>query len=290
MRYADRDGNIYEEENGQDRLLHWMYTTMAGRVSLKILTRPWVSRLGGAFLSSPISKCLIKGFIKNNHIDMSEYEEKNYKSYNEFFSRKIKEGKRSFPEDKTILGSPCDCKISVYPIEEKTSFVVKDTRYTLDSLIRNRKIARHFQGGYAVILRLTVDDYHRYCYFDDGIKSENHRIEGVYHTVNPIANDHVKIYKENTREYTLMKTKHFGDALQMEVGALMVGKIVNHDGAGSMRRRIEKGYFQFGGSTIILLLEKDKVEIREELLERTKNQCETKIRQGEMIGKALVRP
>lgn len=94
-----------------------------------------------------------------------------------------------------------------------------------------------------MILRLTVDDYHRYCYFDDGIKSENHRIDGVYHTVNPIANDHVKIYKENTREYTLMKTKHFGDALQMEVGALMVGKIVNHDGAGSMRRGIEKGIF-----------------------------------------------
>ena len=71
MRYADRDGNIYEEENGQDRLLHWMYTTMAGRASLKILIRPWVSKLGGAFLSSPISKCLIKGFVKNNHIDMS---------------------------------------------------------------------------------------------------------------------------------------------------------------------------------------------------------------------------
>ena len=66
MRYADRDGNIYEEENGQDRLLHWMYTTMAGRASLKILIRPWVSKLGGAFLSSPISKCLIKGFVKNN--------------------------------------------------------------------------------------------------------------------------------------------------------------------------------------------------------------------------------
>ena len=126
MRYADRDGNIYEEENGQDRLLNWMYTTMAGRSSLKILTRPWVSKLGGAFLSSPISKCLIKGFIKNNHIDMSEYEEKNYKSYNEFFSRKIKEGKRPFPEDKNILGSPCDCKVSVYPIEENTSFVVKN--------------------------------------------------------------------------------------------------------------------------------------------------------------------
>ena len=169
MRYADRDGNIYVEENGRDRLLHWMYTTMAGRASLKILIRPWVSKLGGAFLSSPISKCLIKGFVKNNHIDMSEYVKKPYKSYNEFFSRKIKTKKkkntkknkkkiRPFPKDKTILGSPCDCKVSVYPIEEKTSFVVKDTRYTLDSLIRNRKIARHIQGGYAVILRLTVDD------------------------------------------------------------------------------------------------------------------------------------
>lgn len=86
MRYADRDGNIYEEENGQDRLLNWMYTTMAGRSSLKILTN-LVSKLGELSLSSPISKCLIKGFIKNNHIDMSEYEEKNYKSYNEFFKK-----------------------------------------------------------------------------------------------------------------------------------------------------------------------------------------------------------
>ena len=50
MRYADRDGNIYEEENGQDRLLHWMYTTMAGRASLKILIRPWVVQTRGAFL------------------------------------------------------------------------------------------------------------------------------------------------------------------------------------------------------------------------------------------------
>ena len=142
MKYADRDGNIYEKENGQDRLLNYMYTTMAGRASLKILTKPWVSKLGGVFLSSPISRYLIKGFIKNNHIDMSEYEKKKYRSYNEFFSRKIKEGKRPFPEDRTILCSPCDSKVSVYPIEDHTSFVVKDTRYTLDSLIRNRKIAR----------------------------------------------------------------------------------------------------------------------------------------------------
>ena len=286
MRYADRDGNIYEEENGQDRLLNWMYTTMAGRYSLKILTRPWVSKLGGAFLSSPISKCLIKGFIKNNHIDMSEYEEKNYKSYNEFFSRKIKEGKRPFPEDKNILGSPCDCKVSVYSIEENTSFVVKNTRYTLDSLIRNRKIARHFQDGYAVILRLTVDDYHRYCYVDSGTKTGNRIIKGVLHTVNPAANDAVPIYKENTREYSMLHSDNFGKILMMEVGAMMVGRIVNYHGRGHVKRGQEKGRFEFGGSTVVLCVQRNKVRFDKDIIENTSNGIETIVKMGERIGKA----
>ena len=69
-------GIFTKKRMGKIVCFNWMYTTMAGRASLKILIRPWVSKLGGAFLSSPISKCLIKGFVKNNHIDMSEYEKK----------------------------------------------------------------------------------------------------------------------------------------------------------------------------------------------------------------------
>ncbi len=287
MKYADRDGHIYEEENAQDCFLKLLYSTFTGRFHLKILTRPWVSKLGGAFLSSPFSKCMIQSFIKKNKIDMNQYESKKYCSYNDFFTRKIKKGMRPLPEDENILFSPCDCKASVYPIKENTSFVVKDTEYTVESLLRNRKIAAHFQGGYAVILRLTVDDYHRYCYVDDGIKSENYFIPGVYHTVNPVANDYVPIYKENAREFSMMKTKHFGDMIQMEVGALMVGRIVNHHGYGPMKRGEEKGYFEFGGSTIVLLLQKDKVEIRQELLDRTQQLCETKIRQGDALGRSI---
>lgn len=82
-------------------------------------------------------------------------------------------------------------------------------------------------------------------------KSDNFFIPGIYHTVNPIANDYVKIYKENAREFTMMKTKHFGNVVQVEVGALMVGRIKNHQEAGSMKRGGEKGYFEFGGSTIV---------------------------------------
>lgn len=286
MKYMDQKGRCYEEETFQDEFLKFLYGTFLGRAKLKILTKPWVSRLGGLFLSTGFSKYLIERFIKKNKIDMREYEDRAYTSYNDFFTRRIKPGKRPLPEDENILFSPCDCKVSAYRIAENTSFCVKDTVYTVESLLRSRKIAGHFKNGYAVILRLTVDDYHRYCYIDNGKKSRNYYIKGTYHTVNPVANDYVSIYKENAREFTMMKTEHFGDAVQMEVGALMVGRIVNHHEEGIMRRGMEKGYFEFGGSTIVLLLRGDKVDIDECLLERTKNGCETKLKQGQRIGAA----
>lgn len=275
-------------EAAQDRLLHLLYCTAAGRLGLKVLTRPWISKLGGAFMSSPFSVGMISRFIRENQIDMSQYEPVCYRSYNEFFTRRIRPGMRPLPEDPNILFSPCDCKASVYLLDKEGTFVVKDTAYTAASLLRSRKIAGHFQNGYAVVLRLAVNDYHRYCYIDDGVKSENYFIPGVYHTVNPIANDYVKIYKENAREFTMMKTKHFGNVVQVEVGALMVGRIKNHQEAGSMKRGGEKGYFEFGGSTIVLLLQQDRVSIREDLIEETENQREIKILQGEMLGRAVL--
>ena len=289
MKCADRDEKEIRRGTGmgnaQDRFLNLLYSTTAGRTGLKILTRPWISKLGGAFMSSPFSVCMIRRFIEANDIDMSQYEPVRYRSYNEFFTRKIRPGLRPLPEDPDVLFSPCDCKVSVYPLDEGASFIVKDTEYTAASLLRSRKIAKHFKGGYAVVLRLTVDDYHRYCYIDDGIKSENYFIPGIYHTVNPIANDYAKIYQENAREFTMMKTKHFGHVVQVEVGALMVGRIRNLQGAGKMKRGEEKGYFEFGGSTVVLLLEQGRVSIREDLIRRTREQKETKILQGEPLGR-----
>lgn len=284
MKYIDQKGRFYEEETFQDKFLKLLYGTFLGRLKLKFLTMPWISRLGGVILNTSGSKCLIQRFIRKNRIDMREYEDRAYTSYNDFFTRRIRPGKRPLPEDENILFSPCDCKASVYRISEDTSFCVKDTVYTVESLLRSKKIADHFMNGYAVILRLTVDDYHRYCYIDNGVKSRNYFIKGKYHTVNPVANDYASIYKENAREFTMMKTEHFGHAVQMEVGALMVGRIVNHHEEGPMRRGMEKGYFEFGGSTIVLLLQGDKVVIDQCLLDRTKDGCETKIKQGQRLG------
>lgn len=288
MKYIDREGRITIEDSGQDRLLKWMYTHCLGRGILKVLVRPGISKAGGWFLDRSCSCLFIPSFIKSNAINMNDYEPQQYKSYNEFFTRQIKRENRPIAEGEHTLISPCDGKLSVYPItqEEKSRFCIKDTLYTLESLLRSKRLAKRYEGGYACVFRLTVDDYHRYCYVDDGNKSGNFRIPGIFHTVNPAANDAVPIYKENTREFSLLASAHFGTILMMEVGALMVGRITNYHGACKVRKGQEKGRFEFGGSTVILLFQKAAVTIEERLLRNTQYGYETVVKMGEKIGGA----
>ncbi len=269
---------------GQDAFLARLYGSAIGRALLKPLVSPVISKTAGWFLSTRLSKVFIKPFIKANHIDMSQFEDVPYRSYNEFFSRKIRPEARPICMDPAALLAPCDSKLTALPITEDAVFTLKHTPYTLESLLRSEALAKKYQGGHALIFRLTVDDYHRYCYIADGKKGENVRIPGVLHTVNPIANDHFPIYKENTREYSLLHTGTFGDVLMMEVGALLVGKIVNRHQAACVRRGQEKGYFQFGGSTVILLIERDAAVIDQDILENARQGLETVVRMGEKIG------
>ena len=284
MDYIDLQGKKVSNITNQDKLLSFLYTNIFGRMLLKPLIQPQVSKLAGRYLSSAHSKWLISKFIERNEINMDIYEECDYSSFNDFFTRKIKPDCRPVPEDLDVLISPCDCLATVYPIQENTTFSIKNTEYTLRSLLRSPRLAKRFRGGYAYILRLTVEDYHRYLYSVSGKQSKNYHIDGTFHTVNPIANDYLPIYKENTREYTVIHSKEFGDVLQMEVGALLVGKISNHKHSTVVTRGEEKGFFEYGGSTIVVLTQKGRVTPRSDLLTNSKNGYETKVLQAHPLG------
>ena len=285
IKTADRQGNIIEENTLQNRFLAWMYGHMLGRILLKPLICPKFSVLGGKLLSSKFSALFVKSFVKANHIDLSQCRKQSFTSFNDFFTRRLKAEARPLEKDGECFISPCDGRLSVYEIKENCSFQIKHTRYTTDSLLRNKKLAQSFKEGYAWVFRLSVEDYHRYIYVDNGAKSSNHRISGVFHTVNPVANDWCPIYKENTREYSLLRSENFGTLLMMEVGALMVGKIENHHGASAVKRGQEKGNFAFGGSTIILLTSRGKVTPDRDILKNSRHGIETKVRLGERVGK-----
>jgi phosphatidylserine decarboxylase len=288
MKLADRRGNIEECSSGQDRLLEWIYTHETGRFLMKGLINPHISEIGAAFLDSRASRVLIAWFIRKNKIPMYQYEQKKYRSFNEFFKRKALPGARRIIREPERLISPCDGRLSVYKIEENSRFQIKHTSYSTESLLKNEGLAKRYAGGYAWVFRLCVEDYHRYIYVDDGVKSENVKIPGVLHTVNPVANDSFPIYKENAREFSLLCSENFGTVLMMEVGAMMVGKIENRHQA-RVRRGQEKGNFAFGGSTIILLTQKGKAMPDPDIWENSLNGIETKVRLGESVGRGKKR-
>ena len=168
MIYVDRNGNRTKGTTGQDRLLKFIYTHTATRLLIRPFLSPWVSKLGGTFLSTRLSAVAIRPFVEKNQINLSQYEKQEFASYNEFFTRKIKAEERPVEMDEEVLISPCDGKVSVYPICEKGKFEIKHTAYTAEQLLQDAHLAKHYYGGWIYILRLTVDDYHRYCYVADG--------------------------------------------------------------------------------------------------------------------------
>lgn len=283
-----RSGETIVTNEKQNRLLKMLYGTAFGRALLKLLTLPAVSKAVGAFMDSPLSKPLIKKFIKSSGIDTSQYAMHDFRSYNEFFTRVVKDGCRPIDAVPNHLISPCDSKLTVYKIDDNKLFCIKDSLYSILDLLKSRSLAEKYCGGYCMIFRLEVDDYHRYCYIDSGRKSRNIFIRGELHTVNPIALEHCNIYKRNSREFTMMRTDNFGDVVQVEVGAMLVGRICNHHGKCSFRRGEEKGMFEFGGSTIVMLFERDRIAIDHDIWANSQNGIETVVKYGEKIGTSVI--
>lgn len=264
-------------------MLKFLYETAFGRLILKGLTAPGLSRAVGHFLDTKLSCIFIRPFVRNNGINLDDYYSDNFTCFNDCFCRRVKENRRPVDMDPSVLVAPCDGLLSAYEITDGLVVPVKQSRYSIADLLGGgldapeasgaadssegskvadsseaaRKLAAEFEGGLCLVFRLCVDNYHRYHYFDDGSKGRNVFIPGRLHTVRPIALRNRPVFVENSREYTVMDTVNFGRAVQMEVGAMLVGKIANNHEEHEFKRGEEKGCFLYGGSTVILLLKRN---------------------------------
>ena len=174
MQYADRTGRSLGGSTLQDRFLEDLYASFLGRMLIKPLVHPAVSKICGAFLDSPLSAPFIPGFMKSAGISTEGCETPaggRYRSFNAFFTRRMLPQARPFDARDHILCSPCDGFASVYPIHKNMRITIKHTEYTLDQLLRDSGLAARYTGGTALLLRLTVSDYHRYAYVDRGRRS-----------------------------------------------------------------------------------------------------------------------
>ncbi len=283
MKYIvrDREGNEYIEH--ESFAVNAFYGNPVGRSVVKVFSMPVFSKVAGKFLDGKTSRVMIKKFVKKNDIDVNEFEDKKYKSFNDFFTRKRKDLK--IKNEKNILVSPSDARLMVLKIDENGIFNIKGANYNISDLLDEDAIYNNFIGGDLLIFRLCKDDYHRYHYIDNGVQGKSVFIPGTLNTVRPIALRKVKVFKRNAREYTVLHTNNFDDVVQVEVGAILVGRIVNiHHGEYAFKKGEEKGYFEFGGSTIVLMFKKDIIELDEDIVNNSSEDVETLVKVGTKIG------
>lgn len=266
---------VTEEESAG---LKFLYNNVIGRFILKVVISKPIRNIYNKYMSSSLSKGKIKKFIKKNSINMNEYVDEEYSSFNAFFMRRIKDGKRKI-EDGLI--AVADSKLIVYKIDDNSSFKIKNSIYTVNELLQESN--DDYKGGYALVFRLCVDDYHHYVFPDKGEIKKSKYIKGALHTVQPIAFKKYKVFHENARVVTTLDCKNLGVVKYVEVGAMMIGKIVNEP-VKNFNKGDEKGHFEFGGSTIVLLIEKDKASINPDILRASEDGIETIVKMGNSIS------
>lgn len=275
--------DFYGNEPGNSKSVVFLCSSPFGRFLYNLTLFLQVPRIMGAFLRSPLSKFFIKGFVKKNNIDMSAFTGVKFKSFNDFFTRKDNSRKPELSPETLI--SPCDSALSVFNIEENSTFKIKGFDYTLKDFFETDEFDKTFSGGNALIFRLAATDYHRYCYIDSGSLEKNHFLKGKLYSVQPVCCRTFKVYTKNRRSWTILHTQNFGDVAQVEVGAFSVGGIKNHHENYSFSKGEEKGYFDLHGSTIVMLFRKNTIKLDEEILAQTANGKETIVKYGQPIGK-----
>ena len=301
IRYWNRDTGTEEIELVfGEGAVRWLYDTPIGhKLADWVLSRKLPSVLYGAYQSSGPSRSKIEPFIRNFKIPMEQYEPGPFASFNDFFIRKFRPGARPFVSDAAQMAAPAEARYLAFEsITADQRFPVKGQFLIAEALLGSRAAAEPFVGGPLLLARLCPVDYHRFHFPDDGEISKFWKIPGRLHSVNPLALRYRgEIFATNERQVSILETRSFGKLAYIEVGALCVGRIIQSWQSGSsvrgresqkeFLRGQEKGYFLFGGSTVIVLGEPGRWKPDADLLAHSAREQETLVELGASVASQL---
>ena len=297
--HSRRTGQLVEEKMqvyvrlGIRLLYQGAQNRMAGARARRILHNMTVKQ--GAKYDHPSSVHAIVPFMQFHGIQSDEFVDKieSFRTFNEFFCRKIMLDRRPIADrdDPRTLVSCADCRLIVFQsVEQATQLWIKGRDFSIARLLGDRYAKERPQSETPAVLvfRLAPQDYHRFHAPVDGVVGEPHWISGEYYTVNPMAiRSTIDVYGENTRVVIPIYTEHFGTVYAVAIGAMMVASIVLSVDAGAhIRRGDELGYFKFGGSTVVLILDTARVRLDQDLLVNSESCVETLVEMGMRVGRA----
>ncbi len=290
--YYDRTSRMFLTERVYaSGFLFWSYNSRLGRLATDVFFRKkFISLLYGWLYKRQLSRRKIKPFVQkmNVNLDESVCGLEDFKSFNDFFTREIDLSRRSINKNPHVCIAPVDGKILAYPfVEPDITFRIKQSIFNLLKFLCEDALVEKFAGGSMIISRLCLTDYHHFHFPDSGIPSKAIFIGGKYYAGGPYGFRRLTpFYTENYRMLTLFNSDHFGQIAFVEIGAFTVGSIQQRYQPGIyVAKGTRKGFFELGGSTIVLLFQKGAIELDKDLLINTRNEIETNVRMGDSIGK-----
>lgn len=287
--FRDRESaEIRRERVFGERGLHILYETWLGRQLSSIgPLQQLATAIYGRLQSLPLGQRKIRTFVDELGIDLSEAERpiEVYRNLNEFFMRKLKPGARPIDPNPKHLLSPADGRLTAHAeLTQHQVLEVKACRVTLNELLLDECLADQFYGGTAIVVRLAPADYHRFHFPDSGAASGSHRVGRRLHAVHPVALASGARSFLNRRMISTLETENFGRVVLIEVGALLVAAMKQTYTPGPVQRGQQKGFFHFGGSTVIMLTEPGRMIIDADLLKNTRQGLETFVKVGTRIA------
>lgn len=270
-------GKIETEQIYGEKPLRWVYESALGKLSLEsFVKRPFFSAFYGYRMNTPASSSRVAPFIADYGLDPGEFFDApdSFKSFNEFFYRKLKPEARPICSEAGSIAFPADGRhLAVPSLSEGNQFFVKGQRFDLAKLLGSEASSERYLGGTLVLSRLCPVDYHRYHYCTKGNASDTRLLNGPLYSVSPVAlRKNLDYLWRNKRTLTEIETLDHGTVLQMEIGATNVGSIQQTADPGPVEKGQEKGYFAFGGSAVITLFEPARVRLADDL-EKHSSEC-----------------
>ena len=285
-----RTGRVETERVYGEAFLRWIYGRPLGRVALHTLVkRAGFSRFYGWLMDSERSREMIAPFVEKYDLDPADFagEVGSFASFNAFFHRRLLPGVRPVDEDPDAVVFPADGRhLAVPDIAAMEGFFVKGQTFDLAALLGDAGLAERFARGSLVLSRLCPVDYHRFHFPVCGVPGVPRLLPGPLFSVSPLALRRRLAYLwENKRMLTRIQTERFGLVLVLEIGATNVGSMVETFRPGlPVAKGAEKGYFRFGGSSVITVFEPGRVRLAPDLMRESARHRELYAWVGEPMG------
>jgi phosphatidylserine decarboxylase len=283
-------GHVEREAVYGEAPLRFAYENPVGRLALELFVkRRLFSRWYGWRMDQAASKARVLPFIEKYGLAAEDFADapESFATFNEFFYRKLKPTARPIDPASDAVIFPADGRHLGFPdVSQIDGIFVKGQKFSIQDLVGDPRLAERFAQGTLVLSRLCPVDYHRFHFPADGVPGKLRLLDGLLYSVNPIAlRRRVAYLWENKRTLTLLETEKLGTVILMEIGATNVGSIKQTYAENQLTLKgAEKGFFEFGGSSTILLFEPGRIQLAADLQRESAQQRELYARMGDRLG------